>query len=65
MSGDTTFAILIDTKEAAAAVGLTYSVMLGLRRSGKGPKCVKVGRKYLYDSESVLQWRVKTWSPEL
>jgi hypothetical protein len=62
MSGETTFANLIDTKEAAVAVGLTYSVMLGLRRSGKGPKCVKVGRKYLYDNDAVLQWRKDTWT---
>ncbi len=47
----------IDTQEAAEIAGLPYTVMLGLRRTGKGPKSVRVGRKYLYDFDSVIEWR--------
>lgn len=64
MTEATTFCPLVDTKEAADIVGLSYSVMLGLRKSGRGPKCVKAGRKYLYDLNTVVEWRKTTWAPE-
>jgi len=64
MALETPFCPLLDTKEAAEITGLPYSVMLGLRKSGKGPKCVKTGRKYLYDLDTVVAWRKATWAPE-
>ena len=66
MSTETpTFAPLIDTKEVAALLGLTYSIVLGMRKKGTGPKYFKAGRKYLYDLDSVIQWRKERWSPEV
>lgn len=64
MTIETPFCPLVDTKEAAEIVGLTYSVMLGLRRTGNGPKCVKAGRKYLYDLNAVIEWRKEKWSSQ-
>jgi predicted DNA-binding transcriptional regulator AlpA len=63
MTIETPFCPLVDTKEAAEIIGLTYSVMLGLRRTGKGPKCVKLGRKYLYDLNAVTEWRKEKFAP--
>lgn len=62
MSIESPFCPLIDTKQAAEIVGLPYSVMLGMRRKGEGPTCVKAGRKYMYEFDTVVAWRKTRWA---
>ena len=63
MSTETpTFAPLLDTQAVADLLGLTYSVILGMRKKGTGPKYFKPGRKYMYDLDAVVQWRKEKFS---
>lgn len=58
MSNDpTSYPPLIDTKRAAEVSGLDTNLLVALRKSEKGPKCIKIGRQYLYDENTVLAWR--------
>ena len=57
-----TFAPLLDTQAVADLLGLTYNVILGMRKKGTGPKYFKTGRKYMYDLDAVVQWRKEKFS---
>jgi len=53
----TPFPKLIDTHGAADLSGLSEALLITLRKEQKGPKCIKIGRQYLYDPETVAAWR--------
>jgi hypothetical protein len=64
MSDQPTFAPLVDTKEAAEITGLSYSILRGMRLKGEGPTVVRAGRKFLYDLETLIEWRKSNWAPK-
>ena len=64
MSDQTDFAPLVDTNEAAKITGLSYSILRGMRIKGEGPTCVRAGRKFLYDLETLIAWRKTNWAPK-
>ena len=47
---------LLDTREAAARLGLARATLAKLRVRGGGPPFVKLGTKVLYDSADLAAW---------
>ena len=59
------FPPLLDTAQVAELLGLSYSIVLVMRKKGTGPKYFKTGRKYMYDLDAVVQWRKEKFSVEV
>ena len=64
MTDQPVFSPLVDTKEAAQITGLSYSILRGMRLKGEGPMAVRAGRKFLYDLETLVEWRKTNWAPK-
>jgi predicted DNA-binding transcriptional regulator AlpA len=47
---------LLDTTQAAEALGLSARTLETYRRSGKGPRYVKLGRRTRYAPEDLAVW---------
>lgn len=44
------------TKEAASYLGLAHMTLHNYRHHGKGPKCTKSGRAYVYKAADLDAW---------
>jgi excisionase family DNA binding protein len=59
-----TESLLIPDSEAAALIGISRAHFHRLRAAGKlGPQAIRLGRKVLYERESVVAW-VKAGCPD-
>jgi predicted DNA-binding transcriptional regulator AlpA len=47
---------LLDTTQAAETLGLAARTLETYRRSGRGPRYVKIGRRALYAPEDLAAW---------
>jgi predicted DNA-binding transcriptional regulator AlpA len=47
---------LLDTTQAAEALGLAARTLETYRLSGRGPRFVKIGRRSLYAPEDLAAW---------
>jgi predicted DNA-binding transcriptional regulator AlpA len=47
---------LIDTTQAAESLGLSARTLESYRRSGYGPRYVKIGRRSMYAPEDIAVW---------
>ena len=48
--------LLLDTKEAAHRLGISYSQLSRMRLEGKGPPSIKFGKIYRYRPEAIERW---------
>ena len=48
--------LLLDTKEAARRMGISYSQLSRMRLEGKGPPSIKFGKVYRYRPETIEAW---------
>ncbi len=46
----------LDTKQAAAYVGLSVKTLEKLRVTGRGPRYAKAGRRVIYDRRDLDRW---------
>jgi len=46
----------LDTKAAAAYVGVSHRYLEQLRTAGGGPRFIKLARKILYDTSDLDRW---------
>ena len=56
MSTEPQYRLLLDTKEAARMLGVSYSQLSRMRLEGKGPPSIKFGKIYRYRPEALEQW---------
>lgn len=56
MSTESQFRLLLDTKEAARRLGISYSQLSRMRLDGKGPPAIKFGKVYRYRPEAIERW---------
>ena len=48
--------LLLDTKEAARRMRISYSQLSRMRLEGKGPPSIKFGKVYRYRPEAIEAW---------
>lgn len=48
--------MLIDAKEAARMLGISYFQLSRMRSEGKGPPAVKIGAHYKYRPQAIEAW---------
>jgi excisionase family DNA binding protein len=64
MTAPLTLTDWLDTQQTAELLRLSPLTLSRWRKAGKGPRCARVGRRYLYDRADVNTWLEQQKTPQ-